>query len=413
MTGLPDRAAFYLGELTIHSDRHVGGEGNKAATELFARASSEAGLSVTRQTFSCLEWTYASAYADAGDERFDLHVGPYSPAASIKAPLRAVSTIGQLESEHVRGAIVLLHGDIASHQLMPKNFPFYNPESHQRVYSALDRQAPVAVIAATGLDPEMVGSQYPYPLFEDGDLTVPSAYLKDVDGERLLAHAGETVELLIESQRIPARAEQIVAVKAGRGQGRIVVSAHIDSRKDSPGALDNASGVAVLLCLAELLTDYEGAATVELVPFNGEDYYAAPGQKEWLKANDGRLGDIIFGINIDDAGLRNWDTHVSFYGVSERLKSVALKTAHSRDGFEEGPEWFQGDHAILAMRGVPVMAIASAGMYEFMTRYAHSKRDTVDLADYDKIADIALYVRDVIERVATTSMDAEHARKSG
>jgi len=194
---------------------------------------------------------------------------------------------------------------------------------------------------------------------------------------------------------------------------RIVVSAHIDSRKDSPGALDNASGVAVLLCLAELLTEYEGVPTVELVPFNGEDYYAAPGQKEWLKSNEGRLGDIIFGINIDDAGLRNWDTHVSFSGVSERLKTVALKTVQSRDGFEEGPEWFQGDHAILAMRGVPVMAIASAGMYEFMERYAHSKRDTVDLADYDKIADIALYVRDVIERVAATSMEAEHARKSG
>lgn len=413
MTGLPDRAEFYLGELTVHSDRHVGGEGNKAATALFARASSQAGLSVTRQAFDCLEWAYASAHAEVGGERFGLHVGPYSPAADMRAPLRAVSTIGQLESEDVRGAIVLLHGDIAAHQLMPRNFPFYNPESHQRVYSALDRQAPAAVIAATGLDPEMVGSQYPYPLFEDGDLTVPSAYMKDVDGERLLAHAGETAALLIESRRIPARAEQIVAAKAGRGQGRIVVSAHIDSRKESPGALDNASGVAVLLCLAELLTDYEGLPTVELVPFNGEDYYAAPGQKEWLKANEGRLGDIILGINIDDAGLRDWDTHVSFYGVSEPLKTVALKAAQSRDGFGEGPEWFQGDHAILAMKGVPVMAIASAGMYEFMARYAHSERDTFDLADYDKIADIALHVREVIERVAETSMEAEHARRSG
>ncbi len=42
-------------------------------------------------------------------------------------------------------------------------------------------------------------------------------------------------------------------------------------------------------------------------------------------------------------------------------------------------------------------------MHEFMAHQAHSERDTIDLADPDKIADIACFVRDVIEALRTAS----------
>ena len=49
------------------------------------------------------------------------------------------------------------------------------------------------------------------------------------------------------------------------------------------------------------------------------------------------------------------------------------------------------------MNGVPAIAIASAGMYEFMARYAHSERDVIELADFERIAEIARFVRDTVE----------------
>ncbi len=399
-------AARHLQQLTSSPDRHVGSEGNRAATDYFARQASRAGFEVARHEFECLEWEYGVASLDLAGLHVEANVGPYSPAAQVQAPLQPVSCPEELESEKVRGAIVLLHGDIASHQYMPRNFPFYNPESHKRVYRALDRFAPAAIVAATGLDPEMVGSQYPFPLFEDGDLLIPSAYITDREGERFLGHEGEMASLRIDSERIPTTAEQVVARKPGTGAGRIVVAAHIDSRKDSPGALDNASGVAALLCLAGLLADYSGMRSVELVPFNGEDNYAAPGQRLWLDQND-ELGDIALCINVDDAGLKGWGTGISFYGCSDELRAGVLGAAAARPGFDEGPEWFQGDHSIFVMRGVPAIAIASAGMYEFMSRYAHSERDVVDLADEETIARIAVFIRDVIDIVE--SQGAEEA----
>ncbi len=402
------RIDSYLRDLVAFPDRHVGGPGNRAATAMFAETVGRLGFTVTTRTFDCIEWEQSGATLDSGDEHLDVHAGPYSLACDVTATLATASSVEHLETDDVRGAIVLLHGDVAQSQVMPKNFTFYNPESHRRLIRALERYAPAAVIAATGRDPEMVGSQYPFPMFEDGDLDIPNAYMKDVEGERLLPRVGSAVRLRIESHRVPTTAEHVVARLPGSGPGRIVVSAHIDSRKGSPGALDNASGVAALLALAELLTGYRGGLTVEIVPFNGEDNYANPGEMLWVAENEGRLDDIVLGINIDDMGMRGTDNHVSFYGCPPRIETIVRDVMLRHPSVSEGPQWFQGDHAILAMKGVPAIAMASSDMAGFMAEYAHSERDTVDLADPELIARAALFVRDVI--LETDSMSEPSLR---
>jgi len=394
------RVERYLSDLTSFPDRHVGGPGNRAATALFAEHMAKLGCLVSRRDFDCIEWESGEAVLEAGGERLPLHVGPYSLRVDSTAPLMAANRIEDLETEDVRGTIVLIHGDLAAGQIMPKNFTFYNPESHQRLVHALERYSPAAVIGATGRDPEMVGSQYPFPLFEDGDMDVPNAYLKDVDGERLLGRVGEEVRVQIDSRRIPTTAEHVIATLVGTGAGRIIVSAHVDSRKDSPGALDNASGVAVLLALGELLTGYAGGPNIEFVPFNGEDNYANPGEMLWLGENEERLGDIAVAINVDDLGMRETTNHVSFYECPPRIKGAVLDVAARHPSISEGPQWFQGDHSIYAVKGCPAIALTSSDIAGFMANYAHSERDTTDLADAGLILGAALFLNDVIRTVA-------------
>lgn len=397
---LSDSVERDMRELTAHADRRVGGPGNHAATELFATEVERRGFSVARTVFECIDWEHGDAWVECSGERFDVLVGPYSPPCDVDAPLAAAGTVEELESEAVRGCVVLLHGDIVRSQLMPRNFTFYNPDSHKRVYRALDRYRPAAIIAATGTDPGMVGSQCPFPLFEDGDLDIPNAYMKDTEGERLLAHAGATATAHIDSYRIPATGEHLVATKRGSELGRVVFTAHVDSRFGSPGAIDNASGVAALLGLARLLEDYTTGPSVEIVPFNGEDNYANPGEMLWVAQNDGRWDEIILGVNIDDAGQRGTSTHVSLYGVPESLERIVREATSARSGFAEGPQWFQSDHAILGLYGRPAVAVASSDITGFMAAYAHSERDTLDLADSAIIADIARFLRDIVDGIA-------------
>jgi len=397
----------HLNELTRFEDRHVGGPGNHAATTYFAEKVAAFGWKVARSEFDCLEWEFGTARIEVGGEVFSAHVGPYSMPIDRTLPLAAASSVEEIEAGGIEGAVLLLHGPITAGQLMPKAFTFYNPAEHKRIISALETTAPAAVVAATGTDPYMVGGQSPFPLFEDGDFDIPNAYLLDTEGERLLRHVGATASVSIESKRVPATAEHVIATLPGVLPGRIVVSAHIDSRKGSPGALDNATGVATLLGLAELLGGsgaWDGP-TIELVPFNGEDNYANPGELIWEAENEGRWGDIVLGINVDDSGQRDAENNVSFYSCPPAIEAAVREAMTGHDRLSEGPQWMQGDHAILGIHGVPAIAVASSEMYRFMEHYAHTDKDTLDLADSALVADAAVFIRKAIEGVSRVSRE--------
>ena len=322
------------------------------------------------------------------------------------APLLAASTVEEIEAGAIEGAILLLHGAIASGQLMPKKFTFYNPAEHKRIIAALEAARPAAVVAATGTDPYLVGGQYPFPLFEDGDFDIPNAYVRDVDGERLLEHVGLD---RLRQHRVATGARDRGARDRERSRagkpGRFVVSAHIDSRKGSPGALDNATGVATLLGLAELLGEGRGvgrARTIELVPFNGEDNYANPGEMMWVAENEGRFGDIILGINVDDSGQLGAENNVSFYGCPPGIEA-AVRKRHA------GPRTAQRGAAVGARRPRDPRHLQGAGDRGRIERdvplhgevRAHRARHA-RAGGPGLVADASRFIHDVLREVSRT-----------
>ena len=113
---------------------------------------------------------------------------------------------------------------------------------------------PAAVIGATGRGGGMGGGLYPYPLIEDGDFELPNAYTTEDDRRPSWSSlAGEVAALEIVSERLTLEARQLTAARGPVGAPRAIVVAHIDSKGGSPGAIDNATGVAALLGTAELL----------------------------------------------------------------------------------------------------------------------------------------------------------------
>ncbi|MBU5585295.1 Zn-dependent exopeptidase M28, partial [Enterococcus sp. S181_ASV_20] len=76
--------------------------------------------------------------------------------------------------------------------------------------------------------------------------------------------------------RKPATAANVIAT-FGKGK-KLAYSAHIDTKPTTSGALDNGTGVAVLLTLAEQLIQNELDNQLEFILFNGEDYYSMPGE---------------------------------------------------------------------------------------------------------------------------------------
>jgi aminopeptidase YwaD len=389
---LSQRSLIYLCKLCEEiPDRCVGSEGNRQATKFFRDEMLSFGWDTEIDEFEAIDWEDGGAELRIDGLSFEVLVSPYSLGCDVEEELLSVSSVEELKRVDIEGKVVLLLGEIAKEQLMPKNFVFYNPEEHQQIISLLEKGRPKAIISATGRNAALAGGVYPFPLIEDGDFDIPSVYMTEDEGRKLLPYAGKTVLLKSISKRIPAEGYNVTARKGGDTNQRIVITAHIDAKKGSPGAIDNATGVVVLLLLADLLGDYDGNKQIELVALNGEDYYAVPGQMLYISKNRDRFNEIVLNINIDGAGYKEGKTALSFYGLPEESEKNAKYIFKDFKGIIEGSQWPQGDHSIFIQNGCPAIAVSSNWFIENIAaqEITHTSKDTPEIVDCRKLVEIA------------------------
>ena len=368
--------------------RRVGSAGNQRATTYIKESMADAGFDVEPPPFACMDWEEEGASLEAAGQQFPVLPSPFSNGFSGTGELVTASSVAELETLTLQDKILLLKGEVTASQLMPKNFRFYNPEEHQRIYALVESGKPKAVITATGKNPELAGAMYPFPMFEDGDFEIPSVYMKDVDGEELAKLAGSSAALEIRARRNLSTGCNVVAAKTGRELQKVVVCAHMDAKRGTPGALDNATGTTVLLLLGELLRAYHGRLGVEIVAINGEDYYSSPGEIQYLEMNTSAMENIFLAINMDGVGLKGYPTAFSFYGCPPELEDKA-RSSFQRCGLVQGEEWYQGDHSIFLQQEVPAIALTTNDFSQFISHIVHTPEDTLEHVDPQELVRIA------------------------
>ncbi len=180
INNLNEKCRQWLKTLCVDiKERTTGSQGNRDATLHFREQLETLGWETESQEFEAVDWIDGGATLNAGNKDFNVLVSPWSNGCSVKAVMKSASSISELEEGDFRDKVILLHGDIAGEQLMPKNFVFYNPESHQRIISLLENSGAKALICATGRNAALAGGVYPFPLIEDGDFNLPSVYMTE------------------------------------------------------------------------------------------------------------------------------------------------------------------------------------------------------------------------------------------
>jgi len=381
--------------------RQVGSQGNRDATEFFARVMGKFGLYIEKQEFDCIDQVHGEICLTAGGKNFQAFISPYTIDCDVQAVLVEAVSIETLNACKAKGKILLLRGALTVEQLMPKNFSFYNPPHHQKIYCILEEKQPAAIITATTKNPELVGSLYPFPMIEDGDFDIPSAYMTAREGEKLADFTGQKIRLRMDASRIPSISENIIARRGTNLEARIVVTAHIDAKPGTPGALDNAGSVVILMLLGELLQDCDPQKMIELVAINGEDYFSAPGQVLYLQKGADYLPDIQLVINMDGVGLRGFPTAYSTYGCPENIEDSIHDHFAALPNFQAGQPWYQGDHGIFIAKDVPAMALTTSAFEQLCMQYSHTTMDNLHIADISILVDTA-HALDKFLRAITT-----------
>jgi aminopeptidase YwaD len=392
----------YLKTLCVDiTERCVGSNGNRQATCFLEKELSLRNWETEMVEFDAIDWEENGALLKSDEVSFNVLVSPYSIGFRGEGELVSASTIEELEKINAKNKIIFLFGEIAREQLMPKNFVFYNPEEHQKIISILEKSGAKAIISATGRNAALAGGVYPFPLIEDGDFDIPSIYMTEEEGSKLLSKVGKVVFLESKSERIPGKGYNVIGKKGNNNAPKIVVTAHIDAKKGTSGAIDNATGVIVLLLLSDLLKDYNGNKLIEIVAFNGEDYYAVPGQMNYISSNKNNFKNILLNINIDGAGYKEGLSAFSLFNLPDEILHPTKKVINKYSGLTEGVQWPQGDHSIFLQFGVPAIAVSSKWFIDNIgdQDITHTPKDNIEIVDCNKIVEISQALNTLIRSI--------------
>ncbi len=206
---------------------------------------------------------------------------------------------------------------------------------------------------------------------------IPVVSLSGAEGQRLLdlVRGGAlTARLDVQTANEDRTTWNLIATKAGARDPHhvLVVGAHRDTVEGAPGANDNTSGVAVVLELAEVLSDVPLGMTVRFVFFGaeedglfGSDYYVKhPGP------------DPIAGmVNLDMEGVGARLDLATYRGSDVLVRRAARIAAEL--GIKVGIDRSAGsDHVNFERIGVPVVFL-----FRPDDPYYDTPRDTVDRVD--------------------------------
>ena len=194
----------------------------------------------------------------------------------------------------------------------------------------------------------------------------------------------------------------IIGKIEGTSNNAVIISAHFDhigvqDGKIIKGAIDNASGVAVLLDLAETLNNKYSIEKPEFdiifCAFNSEEN-GLIGSKKFIEDIDGKYNSLI-NINIDSVGYKD-GRKVTFLDANTNTSLYEpMKTVIENNGLEvELDTDLKGtaDSVAFDKVGIPAICIIDENVKEVI----HTENDVPELIDYERLDKIVKSVYDFV-----------------
>jgi len=377
----------------IAKPRPVGTPQNREITDFIESYLQDLGYETNKIPFGCKVWESEESFLVVAN-KLTLQVSPYSQPFAGTGKAVVVRNQEELEKAECKNKILFLTKELAQESLQPKDYPFYYPDEHKAIIECLETKKPSAIIAVTG-ETCMSGLR-PFPVIEDGNFYIPVASLdKELFAEIEDKVSEKDVELTIASKNDPATAYQLIASKkVSNPKGTILLCAHMDSKHNTDGALDNASGVAAMLRAAKGIDN--GHYNIDIVPFNSEEYYDPQGELIYLKELETGKKEVSLLINIDTVAHVGSKVAVATFNFNEKEQQELEKAADSCEGIVQGQPWYAGDHAVFAFGGTKCILISASDLFEGCLSYTHCPKDTIDLVDEKQIEHAAEFICKVV-----------------
>ena len=237
-------------------------------------------------------------------------------------------------------------------------------------------------------------------------------------GESLRALGYEVTRQNYEAQGVDSANLEVVVPGGDRATEIVLAGAHYDTVPGSPGADDNASGVAAIVELARLLRDARPARTIRLVAFVNEEppffFWGEMGSKVYARAARARGDDIrvmlsleMLGCYSDEKGSQGYPpllghfypaqgNYIAFVSNLRSRRALRNVFAAFRDASDfpaeklaapalvPGIAW--SDQLSFWREGYPAAMVTDTAFHRY--RHYHQPTDTPEKLDYARMAQV-------------------------
>ncbi|MHA1906025.1 MAG: DUF4910 domain-containing protein [Candidatus Thorarchaeota archaeon] len=229
--------------------------------------------------------------------------------------------------------------------------------------------------------------------------TTPSMVVSAKQARPLHTQTPDTkMKLVVEGSAGIGTIQSIQCKLQGKKPDTVLICAHHDTHSLTPGATDNAAGVAIMLELARILAPQYTNLSYQFVSFGGEEL----GMKgSWAFVSEVGLEDIRLCINLDSIGelpgmllaltagsdeMVNW---VSNIAKKNEYPATCRRTATTG-----------GDNKVFAANGIPTIHLASYGTTT--GKVSHSFIDDTSLLTPFTIGELGKFAYAIIDELETS-----------
>lgn len=370
-------------------NRHPGSEGDFRVRNYIAVRFSDCGLEHAEQTFDIVDriWGEGSLRLVAGDTITDFKQGNEFVVRGRSAPDSLSAEYAVVLDSLPATLRGLLRGKVAI--CLSRGLKGRMPTIHE-----LEETGVLAVIHAQpagkglGRDSSKGGRLHePYKIpvlainYNSLAMFLPQNVADTLTANVYAAPPSHRIQLCSQHHEARIKSANIIGLKRGTGKEYIIIGAHYDTVEPSHdkgvfkrGANDNASGVALMLALANRLSKIETSSNILFIAFGGEEK-GCLGSLNFVSQMPLETESIKEMINLDMLG--RMENQILYYKQINNTKINIADLGCSSPCLTEGLDAFS-DHYDFAKKGVAVTYFNTG---EDAT--IHTSSDTSDRLNYD------------------------------
>lgn len=314
----PERLHRWVRELSAMQPRWAGYPAERSAAEWLHQRMVNAGLTAQIDPYTFRKWQLKD-WSVTLNQRGDYALKSFpiwsSRGGSGSAELVDVGlgTEVELRARDLRGKAVVVTGRALLNVFSTYPDTYHRAAELGAVAMFVTSDAPDNLIRPTSSGKNALDDN-PIPAFQLG--------ARDLATMRRAAHNGGRATWNLDATHVDGQTHDVIGMLPGSGEmgGKIMVCAHYDGWFS--GALDNATGVAGLIGLAEhfaSLPRQERPRDMIFLGVTGHDAgYPHGGVAHWLSQNEEQVADLDLFMNLDHLAAAG-EEHISGTGIIDML----------------------------------------------------------------------------------------------